>query len=369
VALAIAAVTAGLITLEHRSDRPAQGPPPRVFAFVSSLGGRELQDLERVGMEIDVVAPNWYGLDVASGVLAGPASAKVKALLDVARPRHVRVWPTVNARTGGSRAWEPVAARARTIRSLETAALMPGATGVTLDMEELLPGQRRAFTALVGSAARRLHARGRRLAVYVPRPGAGAGAYDWAALAWRADLLLTAGYNEHWAGGAPGPVATTGGFAHVVDRGLALAGPGKAVPLLGAFGYRWPAAGRGALLSSIDADRLRRVTRATARVADGSSRFRAGGDTVVYETARGLRARAAAARAAGATWIGLFSLGREPESFWRGLATARGTRRRAAASARSSGAVAVTTDTAAATTPGPSPPSGGANPARSARRD
>jgi hypothetical protein len=63
-----------------------------------------------------------------------------------------------------------------------------------------------------------------------------------------------------------------------------------------------------------------------AKRSDGSERFRAGADTVVYETTAGLRARAAAARSAGARWIGLFSLGREPPAFWRGLETARGAR-------------------------------------------
>jgi spore germination protein len=336
VAVAVLLVTTALTACgatrpEGAGGAGAAGPPPRVFAFVSSVGGREIARLERFGADIDVVAPNWYALDTASGVLAAPHPGSVRRLLAAAQPRRVKVWPTVNARTGGSRAWESAAARTRIVRSLEVAALADGVTGVTLDMEELLPRQRRAFTTLVGAAAQRLHARDRRLAVYVPRPGRGEGdAYDWAALARRADLVLTAGYNEHWSGGVPGPIATSDGFARVVDRGLTLAGRRKAVPLLGAFGYRWPAAGRGTLVSSIDADRLRRSRGANGRADDGSVRFRAGGDTVVYESAAGLRARAAAARAAGATWIGLFSLGREPERFWDGLNTARGARRAAA---------------------------------------
>jgi spore germination protein len=338
LAVAVATVVMALAACgaapPERSTGRAAGPPPRVFAFVSSVGGREIARLERVGLNLDVVAPNWYGMDAASGLLAAPGSGTVQRLLAATRPRHVRVWPTVNARTGGSAAWEGAAARARIVRSLEAAAMGEGATGVTLDMEELLGHQRRAFTMLVGEAAARLHARDRRLAVYVPRPGeGGAAAYDWAALARRADLVLTAGYNEHWSGGAPGPISTTAGFARVVGRGLELVGPRKAVPLLGAFGYRWPAAGRGTLLSSIDADRLRRARGAKGRHADGSVRFRVGRDTVVYESAGGLRARAAAARQAGATWIGLFSLGREPERFWRGLKTARSARRAAAAQA------------------------------------
>ncbi|WCB91652.1 hypothetical protein DSM104299_00325 [Baekduia alba] len=324
----LAAVAAALAAAPPPAGAPrAPGPPPRVFAFVSSVGGEELARLRRVGAKIDVVAPNWYTLAPASGALAGPSPGRREALLDAARAHHVRVWPVVNARTGGGRAWTGAHARRRIVRALAVAAASRGATGVTLDMEELRVTQRDAFTALVGAAARRLHRHDRRLAVYVPRPGPGTrAAYDWAAIARRVDLLLTAGYNEHWAGGPPGPISTTGGFDQVVERGLALAGPARAVPLLGAFGYRWPAAGRGTLLSSAEAERLRRANGAGALQEDGSSRFQLGGDTVVYETAAGLRARAAAARAGGATWLGLFSLGREPERFWDGLATARRTR-------------------------------------------
>jgi spore germination protein YaaH len=324
-ALAPVALAAARVALPGPAGERPPGPPPRVFAFVSSAGGRELARLERFGARIDVAAPNWYALDAASGALAEPRPAGVQALLAVARRRGVAVWPVVNARTGGTRAWESPAARARITAALQHVAQGAGATGVTLDMEELRPGQRAAFTALVTAAAARLRAGGRHLAVYVPRPGPGAGAaYDWAALARRADLLLTAGYNEHWAGGPPGPVTTRAGFARVLRRGLATAGPVKAVPLLGAFGYRWPPAGRGTLVATVDAERLRRAAGAPPRVADGAVRFTTGGDTVVYETVAGLRARAAAARAAGARWVGLFSLGREPARFWRGLKTARG---------------------------------------------
>jgi spore germination protein YaaH len=112
---------------------------------------------------------------------------------------------------------------------------------VTLDMEELAPEQREAFTTLVGEAASALHAAGRRLAVYVSRTGA---EYDWKAIARHADLLLAAGCNESSAGSRPGPITTPKGFGEVVERSRRAAGRRKAVPLLGAFGYRWPSVGR-----------------------------------------------------------------------------------------------------------------------------
>jgi spore germination protein len=321
LALALVAVPWAAPTRHVQRAALSEGPPPRLFAFVSRLDGAELRRMRSVGLRLDVVAPNWYSLDAAAGTVRGGAGTK--AFRTVADRAGVAVWPTVNARTGGSRAWERPRAGARIARALAAVSRGEGAAGVTLDMEELRPRQRGVFTALVRAAAAHVHAGGRRLAVYVPRPGPGsAAAYDWSALAAAADLVLCSGYNEHWAGGPPGPTTTTAGFATVLDRALALAGPAKAVPVLGAFGYRW-SSGRGRLVSTTAAGRLRRRAGGAAVRVDGSERFQLGGDVVVYETVAGLRARAAAARAAGARWLGLFSLGREPVTFWAGLATAR----------------------------------------------
>jgi spore germination protein YaaH len=328
--LVAAALLAAAAVVPGRAE-PASGPPPKVFAFVSRLDGAELTRLERVGLRIDVVAPNWYTLDHETGLLRAPLRGDADALLQIALRHGVRVWPTVNALTGGSGAWTAPAARTRIVASLRAAALGPGASGVTLDMEELRPHQRRAFSALIREAAASLHAVDRKLAVYVPRPGPDEGSsYDWRVIARHADLLLASGYNEHWSGSRPGPITSAAGFEAVTERAVRLAGKRKAVPVLGAFGYRWPRAGRGELISSSDAQRLRERTNARRVRVDGAERFRAGKDTVVYETGAGLRARVRAARDGGARWIGLFSLGREPEHFWDGLQTARDIRRRAA---------------------------------------
>jgi spore germination protein YaaH len=318
-AVAVAISGAGAAYAAGRAPGPPPAPP-RVFAFVSRQGGVELERLSQVGARIDVVAPNWYELAPDSGTLREPTGTDRDRLLGVASAHGVRVWPVVNARTGGSRAWEAAAARGRIVDALRTVALAPGASGVTLDMEELSGEQRDAFATLAGEAAAALHAVDRRLAVYVSRTG---DAYDWEAIARKADLLLAAGYNESYAGSKPGPITTEKGFANVVDRAVDAGGRGKAVPLLGAFGYRWPRTGRGELIGSTDALALRRGTRSRASVADGNERFTLGDDTIVYATAAGLRARWHDAVQARVRWIGLFSLGREPAHFWDHLDTAR----------------------------------------------
>jgi hypothetical protein len=101
----------------------------------------------------------------------------------------------------------------------------------------------------------------------------------------------------------------------------------RVAPAIGAFGYSWPVSDRGAgvLISSIAADALRRALAAVTRVVGGELMFRAGGRVVYYENAGALVARARAARAHGMRWLALFSLGREPNSFWARITTARQT--------------------------------------------
>lgn len=293
-------------------------PPKRVFAFVSHADGLELKRLAQVGDRIGVLAPNWYGIDLATGAIRGPSQRG--PLLRAARRAGVPVWPVVNASTGGSPAIDDAAARRRATRAIARVAAKRGHAGVTLDIEELLPSQRDAYSALVARVARLVRRRGGHLAVYAPRPtGVGSSlAYDWHALARSADLLLVSTYNEHGPSGPPGPLDSSTGFASVLARGAEISRE-RVVPIVGAIGYAWPRSGRRALmLSVVEALRWRKRCRATPRVAaDGGSSYACRGRTVHHPTTRGLRARARSVGVAGFRWLALFSLGREPLGFWK----------------------------------------------------
>lgn len=68
------------------------------------------------------------------------------------------------------------------------------------------------------------------------------------------------------------------------------------------------------MLSSADAERHWPVA-AEVGSADGRSAI-SGGTQTWFASAEDLWAQEQAARRTGAQWIGLFSLGREPERFW-----------------------------------------------------
>jgi hypothetical protein len=302
--------------------RPAgPGPPPHVFAFLSGAGGAELSHLRRYGTRIDVVAPNWFALRLSDGRVGGAPSRTVTRL---ARAERVALWPVVNAAVSGD-ALGAAAARTRIAAAVAAVAARYGYGGMTLDLERLPAAASGAFTRLVGLVAARLHAAHRRLAVYVPRRTADDGdvAYDWRALASVADLLIASGYNEHSATSAPGPVTTAAGFARMLRYAAGISRT-RVAPAVGAFGYSWPAGrGDGTLISSVAAERWRRQTGARLEGAGGDAFFEARGRIVHFQTAAALIARARDARDVAMRWLALFSLGREPDAFWAGLATAR----------------------------------------------
>ncbi|HEY4277478.1 MAG TPA: glycosyl hydrolase family 18 protein, partial [Conexibacter sp.] len=265
----------------------------------------------------------WYDLDVDSGAIRAPSSRW--QVLDVARRVNVPVWPVINARTGGSLAIDDPTARDRLARAVADVAADPAYRGVTLDIEELLPTQRDDYTALVQQTATLLHTEHRKLAIYAPRPTAGGSslAYDWAALSKAADLLLVATYNETGPGGPPGPVDTTDGVAKVLEQ-AASTSRSRVAPIIGAFGYSWPlSGGPGQLLSTVDGSRESVRCGGSRVVSDGDASYRCRDRVVYHTTLAGLRARARATGASGFRWLALFSLGREPRSFWDGMPNVR----------------------------------------------
>jgi hypothetical protein len=291
----------------------------KLFAFYSAVPGA-LRRLQEVGARVDVLAPNWYSLSPRTGaVRGGRPDAKVMAL---SRQLRFDVWPVVNAAMNGSALIDSAAGRAKIVDRIGALAARHRLAGVTLDMEEMAPRQKGAFSALVAALAAELHRSHRKLAVYSVRRTEtqvtdSAAAYDWPALARAADLVLASGYNEHSANGTPGPVTTRGGFERVAQYAASVSRT-KVAPTMGAFGWQWTGAG-GRMISSATAER-RWPVRAELGSADGRAVI-SGSTRTHFESAEDLWAREQAALRAGARWMGLFTLGREPERFWERSAT------------------------------------------------
>ena len=319
-AFSLTAIVAVSATLS--SPRGARGaerganPRPSLFCFYADDGGRGLARLQVTIGRIAVLAPEWYRMDLPSGVIHGSSET---APLQIARRADVPVWPVMNARVGPTAALANPAKRARLVDSLARLARSQKYDGLTLDFEGMTLEQGAVFSTFVATLAAALHNDGRRLAVYVVRRTATAAssraqAYDWAALAASADLVLASSYSEHWE--TPGPLVTAKGFATFLTYVRAISRT-KIAPILGAFGYSWTK-GTSAPAPIAASDAAAQGALVGEKTADGGNvATYAWGDHVVwYPTTRGLVAEAEGVRDAGVSWLALFSLGREKPQFW-----------------------------------------------------
>jgi len=317
----LAAALVGVTVHAHRGAAKP-GPAPQVFAFLSAAGGTELEHLRRYGPRISVLAPNWYQLNLPTQSLSG---GPVPTVVTLARAAGAQLWPVINARLATGEAIGGINQRRRIAAAIAVEAARRGYQGMTLDIEPLPESESRAFDALVAAVAARLHIQHERLAVYVARRTSQGGvqAYDWPTLLDSTDLLIASGYDEHSADSRPGPITTATGFEDMLDYAATLS-LSRVVPAIGAFGYAWPVrGGPGQFISTIAANALRTQTGARLRGARGDASFVADGLIVHYQNTPALIARARDARALGMRWLALFSLGREPDTFWAGITTAR----------------------------------------------
>lgn len=219
-------------------------------------------------------------------------------------------------------------ARQRAARSLKDLCLKHGYTGVILDLESVVPGDRSALALFVGEVAQALHMAGRQVALALP-PKTGDddpawnGAYDYPALARLADFIAPMAYDYHWAGSVPGAVAPLEWVRQVASYAARAAGPEKVWLGLAAYGYEWLAGtSRGVALPALRARDLAVQSGAYHRWDDWAQApyyeyVRAGSSRVVYyENEYSLAPKLDLVKELGLGGITIWRLGTEVPEIW-----------------------------------------------------
>lgn len=203
--------------------------------------------------------------------------------------------------------------------------------GVNIDYEELQTHQTDEFTAFIKLLSQELHARGKRLAIsafFQEESDGGNHGQDLDALARYADELVMMGYDEHYNGSRPGPVASL----RWVAEGLAATAK-AGVPddrlMLGVpfYGYLWPNGRDGAKsLVHHDVTELVRRHGATPDFDEDAAapHFRVDDGTVWFENGRSSEAKFRLARDAGVRGVYLWRLGGEDPTVWEALSRVNG---------------------------------------------
>lgn len=200
------------------------------------------------------IIPFWYQIN-ANGSISGSTEPDV---LRLAEAHNLWTFALVE-NMAGQAIFGPLlnspTARARAIDNMLTLVESNGYDGVNLDWEGIAPQERQQFTTFVQQLSRTFHRHGYYVTLSVPAETANqpqnswTGAYNYEALGKACDLLMIMAYDQHYAGGSPGPIASASWVKKVLDYTIHVVSPQKVILGIPGYGYDWSGQGPAAALT------------------------------------------------------------------------------------------------------------------------
>ncbi|WP_338465685.1 glycosyltransferase [Novosphingobium sp. ZN18A2] len=227
-----------LLPARHRAGKPGS---PVTLAFYTPWSGDGVPSLARHINRIDWLAPTLLSIGVDGNLRSVEAPAMRRVLsANLHRPL---VLPVVQNVANGT--WYGAAA-ARILQSPRRRAALiaaigqyldrSGDAGVIYDFEDLPPQSLPGLVRLTAETRRAFAPRNRVVAVTAPVDDP---SWPLGALARSADRIVLMAYDEHWQGGAPGPIASGPWFDARLAASLRTVPPDRAIIALGNYGYDW----------------------------------------------------------------------------------------------------------------------------------
>ncbi|HLA15224.1 MAG TPA: hypothetical protein VJZ25_09395 [Gemmatimonadaceae bacterium] len=295
--------------------------PREVWGFTAFWDTLSRKSAARNGASLDGLVTTWIALDTAG---------RLPAVLFVDSSKAPRVPERRLALITSylHPSFRPSAIRrlAANPRGLARAASSIAATmasarhrGAVLDFEDLAPGDFPALAAVVRTLSDTLRTRGLG-PVVVAVPAGDTAAYPGRALLEAGtDFLLPMLYDQHWAGGGPGPVSAPKWVDSTLRTRIREVGASRIIAGLPLYGYRWPSAGKGVTVTFAEASAAAAGSLARDEATGTLHARLAGGGEVWVTDATLLKALVTIAEAQGVRRFALWYVGQEDPSVWRTL--------------------------------------------------
>lgn len=135
--------------------------------------------------------------------------------------------------------------RSRAVNGIARLLVENGYRGVNIDFENVKASDRTYLTAFFRELAATLRPKNLLVTASIPaktyddKSSAHAGAFDYQAIAPYLDMVMIMAYDEHYAGGEPGPVASLPWVEQVINYTLKSFHPQKVILGIPAYGYDW----------------------------------------------------------------------------------------------------------------------------------
>ena len=324
----------------RRSRQPSANsvpPPPPVIApgkpiaagFFVNWDDSSFTSLSENLSNLDLVMAEWLHLQDETGTLRPDDPRREAQVVDFIRSHRpsVRIMPLVNNFNGTE--WEggklaavlrSPAARSRIVQQSLEYVTAHHYQGLSLDFEASEGDTSRLLTPLVEELAAAFHARQLELAVNVPADDQ---VLDYTRLGRSADYVIVMAYDEHWAGGDAGPVASDAWFSASLRRRAQQIPANRLIVAIGNYGYDW-------VRGKVAEERTYQEAVTVARESDATIALDRGSlnPSYAYEDERGTKHQvwfldavsafneARTVRALGLGGVALWRLGSEDPSIW-----------------------------------------------------
>jgi spore germination protein len=213
-------------------------------------------------------SPWMFGLQPDGSVVSSIPSASQRdadEAVSELRDAGVPIIPTIANTRNGSWDYPTVnhilndaTARQTNINSIVDLAVGQDFAGIDVDYENLLAGDRTAFTSFVADLAKALHAKKKTLSVELFAKTNDRGydqrnvAQDYAAIGKIADQVRIMAYDWHWSTSEPGPIAPIDWVRDVLQYALTQIPAKKIILGVPEYGYDW-VGNKGQLISWLQA--------------------------------------------------------------------------------------------------------------------
>lgn len=249
------------LNFAHARASSAQGAKVPRLAFYNGWDENSFYSLRLNAQSLDVLLPEWLHTTGSSGAIAHDDSrTESETRLWVQKnASHLQIMPVINNYDPGSDSWDGTAVDLLLASEANTKALIENIAGVlekkkdegvVVDFKLISDDSLKAYVSFLSDLRAALKPAGRKVMVVAP---AYEHRFDLWKLSQAADNVIIVGYDQHWEGGAEGPLGAQGWFEAVLDRAFATNTGTKFIVAVGSYAVDWQRDGTARRISVSEA--------------------------------------------------------------------------------------------------------------------
>lgn len=210
------------------------------------------------------ITPWAFSLDSQGNVINQMEPTALANTLEFAGQRHLKTLALISnydkhtESFSGALAHELLTSstnRRRAVENIYKTAINWGISGINLDFEHVYASDREYYSQFLRELGARLRPTGIMLTVAIPAKtyddpsSSWSGAFDYQAIGQAVDRVMLMAYDQHYAGGAPGPIASIGWVDRVLQFAVSQIPREKLILGIAGYGYCWQAVGKAVSVS------------------------------------------------------------------------------------------------------------------------